>query len=412
MVGAGTVKLVLEVPVPTVVVTLMGPVVAPAGNVALIDVTELVRIVAGTPLKVTEVALPRLVPVMVTVVPTMPETGLKLVITGTPMTVKLEVLFPVPLGAVTLTGPVVAPGGTVTVSDVAETTLNDGAGVLLNVTAVTPSKLVPVMVTVVPTVPDVGVNLVTVGAGTVKLVPAVPVPTAVVTLMGPVVAPAGTVALTDVAVLVTIVAGAPLKVTTVALPIFVPVMVTLLPTAPEIGVKLEIVGGPMTVKLVVLVPVPLGAVTLTGPVVAPGGTVTVSDVAETTLNDGAGVLLNVTAMTPRRLVPVMVTVVPMAPDVGVNLVTVGAGTVKLVPEVTVPAAVVTLRGPVVAPMGTVVVMAVAVLVTMVATMPLKVTAVALPRLLPRMVTVAPTAPVVGAKLVIVGADVMTGDHWA
>jgi len=224
------------------------------------------------------------VPVMVTVVPTNPEVGVKLVITGGPMTVKLVALTPVPLGAETLTGPVVAPAGTIAVIDVAETTVNVVDGVVLNVTAVAPRKLVPVMVTVVPTVPDVGVNLVTVGAGTVKLVLDVPVPTAVVTLRGPVVAPAGTLALIDVAVLVTMVAGTPLKVTAVALPRLVPVMVTLLPAAPEVGVKLVITGGPITVKLVALTPVLLEAETLTGPVVAPAGTTAVIDVAETTVN--------------------------------------------------------------------------------------------------------------------------------
>ena len=284
MVGAGTVKLVPEVPVPTAVVTLMGPVVAPAGTLVEMVVAVLVTMRAGTPLKVTAVALPRLVPVMVTVVPTSPEVGVKLVMEGGPITVKLVVLVPVPLGAVTLTGPVVAPGGTVTVIDVAETTLNDVAGVVLNLTAVAPRKLVPVIVTVVPAAPVVGVNLVAVGAGTVKLVPEVAVPTAVETLMGPVVAPFGTVALIDVAVLVTMVAGTPLKVTAVALPRLVPVMVTLLPAAPEVGVKLVITGGPITVKLVALTPVLLEAETLTGPVVAPAGTTAVIDVAETTVN--------------------------------------------------------------------------------------------------------------------------------
>jgi len=282
----------------------------------------------------------------------------------------------------------------------------------LNATAVTPSKLVPVMVTAAPTAPVVGVNLVTMGAGTEKLVVDVPVPTAVVTLRGPVVAPAGTVTLIDVAVLVTMVAGTPLNVTAVALPRLTPVMVTLLPTAPEVGVKLVITGGPITVKLMALIPTPLAAVTEMGPVLAPAGTVAMIDVAETTLNEVAGVLLNATAVTPSRLVPLMVTVVPTAPVVGVNLVTVGAGTVKLVLEVVIPAAVVTVRGPVVAPVGTVALMAVAVLVTIVAGTPLKVTARAFARLAPVMVILLPTAPEVGVKLVMVGMAVMLGVHLA
>jgi hypothetical protein len=55
----------------------------------------------------------------------------------------------------------------------------------------------------------------------------------------------------------------------------VPVIVTLVPTDPLVGVKLVIVGGALavTVKGLALVAVPPGAVTLSGPVVAPDGTV-------------------------------------------------------------------------------------------------------------------------------------------
>ena len=70
------------------------------------------------------------------------------------------------------------------------------APVPLNVTAVAPVKAVPLIVTLVPTGPLVGVKLVIVGAlaVTVKLLALVAVPPDVVTLSGPVVAPAGTVA--------------------------------------------------------------------------------------------------------------------------------------------------------------------------------------------------------------------------
>jgi hypothetical protein len=57
---------------------------------------------------------------------------------------------------------------------------------------------------------------------------------------------------------------------------FVPVMVTEVTTVPLVGVKLVIVGGgAVTVKLLALVAVPPGVVTLTVPVVAPEGTVAV-----------------------------------------------------------------------------------------------------------------------------------------
>ena len=65
----------------------------------------------------------------------------------------------------------------------------------------------------------------------------------------------------------------PLNLTTVAPLKFVPLTVTLAPTSPPVGVKLVIVGGLITVKSAALVPVPAGVVTLSGPVVAPVGTV-------------------------------------------------------------------------------------------------------------------------------------------
>ena len=66
----------------------------------------------------------------------------------------------------------------------------------------------------------------------------------------------------------------PLNVTAVAPVKFVPLIVTLVPTGPLAGAKLVIVGAlALTVKLVELVAVPPGVVTLTGPVVAPAGTV-------------------------------------------------------------------------------------------------------------------------------------------
>ena len=62
-------------------------------------------------------------------------------------------------------------------------------------------KFVPVIVTLVPGVPLVGLNVVMVGAGTltVKLVEDVAVPPGVVTVIVPVVAPIGTVAVICVA---------------------------------------------------------------------------------------------------------------------------------------------------------------------------------------------------------------------
>jgi hypothetical protein len=110
-------------------------------------------------------------------------------------------------------------------------------------------------------------------AFTLKLVALVAVPAGVVTLIGPVVAPAGTVARSELSETTVKLAPTALKVTAVAPVKFVPLIVTLAPTAPLVGVKLVIVGGFMTVKTPVLVAVPSGVVTLNGPLVAPAGTV-------------------------------------------------------------------------------------------------------------------------------------------
>jgi hypothetical protein len=97
------------------VVTLMGPVVAPAGTVATICVAVFDVIVAVVPLNFTDVAPVRFVPVMVTEVPTGPVVGVNDVIVGlaqVPLTAKLTLSFEVPLAFVTVIVPVTAPVGT------------------------------------------------------------------------------------------------------------------------------------------------------------------------------------------------------------------------------------------------------------------------------------------------------------
>ena len=108
---------------------------------------------------------------------------------------------------------------------------------------------------------------------TVNALKLVTVPPGVVTLNGPVVAPAGTVAWIAVADVTVKLALTPLNVTTVTPAKFVPLIVTLLPKSPLVGVKLVMVGGFTTVNAPVLVAVPPGVVTLSVPVVAPAGTV-------------------------------------------------------------------------------------------------------------------------------------------
>ncbi len=122
------------------------------------------------------------------------------------------------------------------------------AAVPLNVTVLVPCvdpKFVPVIVTAVPTGPEVGDRLVMLGADdTVKLTPLLATPPTFTTTF-PVVAPLGT----DVAMLVALqlvtVAAVPLNVTVLVPcvdPKFVPVIVTAVPTDPEVGDRLVIDG--------------------------------------------------------------------------------------------------------------------------------------------------------------------------
>ena len=142
-------------------------------------------------------------------------------------------------------------------------------------TDVAPVKLVPLIWTAVPTGPLVGAKSVIVGGlTTVKLLELVAVPPGVITLIGPVVAPEGTVAWIVVGELTLYVALTPLKVTELAPPKLVPLIWTLVPTSPIVGAKLVMVGGlAVTAKLLVLFAVPPEVVTLIGPVAAPEGTV-------------------------------------------------------------------------------------------------------------------------------------------
>ena len=171
----------------------------------------------------------------------------------------------------------------------------------------------PVTTTLVPTGPDAGVKLVTVGAGTtVKFDALVAVPPGVVMLIVPVVAPLGTVAV--ICVSLTTVNDAdpvPLKLTPLVPVKPVPVSVTVAPTRPIVGVKPVSAGG--TQKSAVLTAVPPGVVTVKGPLIMALGEVALIVVSLTTVNDDAAVPSKLTAVAPVRPVPVTVTTVPAGP---------------------------------------------------------------------------------------------------
>ena len=164
------------------------------------------------------------------------------------VTVKLAELVAVPPGVVTLSGPDVAPAGTVAVIWLSLSTEN-AAAVPLNFTAVAPVRLLPVMVTLAPTCPLVGVNDVSVGAGlaTVKLALLVAVPPGVVRLIGPLEAPAGTVAVIWLSLLTEKAAVVPLNFTAVAPVRLLPLRVTLVPAGPLVGANDVSVGAGVVV---------------------------------------------------------------------------------------------------------------------------------------------------------------------
>jgi hypothetical protein len=142
---------------PAGVVTEILPVDAPAGTVAVIFVEELTVNPAEVPANFTAVAPMKFVPLTVTTVPTGPLVGEKDEIVGLAplVTVKFPALQAVPSGVSTEILPVDAPAGTVAVIFVEEFTVNV-VDVPANLTSVAPVRLVPLIVTIVPTGPLVG----------------------------------------------------------------------------------------------------------------------------------------------------------------------------------------------------------------------------------------------------------------
>ena len=226
-------------------------------------------------------------------------------------------------------------------------------------------------------IPDVGLRLVMLGAGTVtvKLTPLLATPPTVTTTF-PVAAPLGTGATILVALQLVGVAAVPLNVTVLVpcvAPKLAPVIVTDAPTNPDVGLRLVMLGpGVVTVKLTPLLATPPTATT-TLPVVAPAGTGATMLVA-LQLVGVAPIPLKVTVLVPwlaPKLAPLIVTDVPRTPDVGLRLVMLGGGTVtvKLTPLLATPPTVTT-TFPVVAPLGTGATMLVAAQLVGVAAMPL------------------------------------------
>jgi hypothetical protein len=237
---------------PTVTTTL--PVVAPTGTGTTMLVALQLVGVAEVPLNATVLLPcvgPKLVPVIVTEAPTGAGLGEMLLMRSVGVTVKLQPPLATP-PTVTTTFPVVAPTGTGTTILVPLQLVGEAAAPL-NITVLLPCvdpKFVPVMVTGVPAMAGLGEMPLMLGGGvTVKLTPLLATPPTVTTTF-PVVAPEGTGTTMLVAFQLLGVAAVPLNVTVLLPgddPKLLPAIVTEVPTAPELGDRLLIVGGPVNV---------------------------------------------------------------------------------------------------------------------------------------------------------------------
>lgn len=213
------------------------------------------------------------------------------------------------IGVVTEMTPLVAPWGMVVtiVAEFAEAIIASLPLTLTVLLLAIGSKFCPVIVTVIPTGPLVGVKLVTTDeTSTIKFVALVAVPAEPAMTIFPVVAPLGTTAVIVVALLIVKIAALPLSVTDCTLIKSVPVMVTVVPTVPLVGMKLMIVGGggitvtwlaalaPLSETVMVVDP-EATAVTVTGTLVCPdvnetdAGTVATAGFALLTVSEPAAV---------------------------------------------------------------------------------------------------------------------------
>jgi hypothetical protein len=191
MLGGGITGKLTEFEAPPCV-TITGPVVAVAGTATTICVLLQLVGLPAIPLKVTAPATdPKFVPLMATESPARAALGEMLLILGAGI-VNDVLLLAIPMLVVTTKLPLVASAGTLALMLVLLHEIT-GAEVPLKVTvpAVVP-KLLPLIATAVPAVPERGATELTTGGGTtVNVAPLLATPPAVTTT-DPVVAPVGT----------------------------------------------------------------------------------------------------------------------------------------------------------------------------------------------------------------------------
>jgi len=199
---------------------------------------------ALVPPNFTEDALVKFVPLIVTVVPVPADKGIKDVIEGGDININPGIVV-VPFVLVTLIFPD-APAATIAVIVVVLTILKDEAGTPPKLTAVTPLKLLPVNVTVVPVPTDVGLNELT--EGNIKNPPRLPVPYAVVTDTLPEAPGPTTASIIFGETILKDETATPPKLTAVVPVKLKPLMVTVVPVAPRVGEKELMIGGPAYTK--------------------------------------------------------------------------------------------------------------------------------------------------------------------
>jgi hypothetical protein len=108
-------KLLVVVTLPSLVLTVMGPVTAPEGTVAAICVVEtMLTLPAASDPNLTVAPLKKFPPKIFTVVPLEPTVGVNEAMEGKTLAKKLFVLKFVPALVITVMGPSPAPTGTVT----------------------------------------------------------------------------------------------------------------------------------------------------------------------------------------------------------------------------------------------------------------------------------------------------------
>ena len=150
--------------VPPSVTSLTDP-LAPTPTTAMTWVSEFItKLWAAIPPKLTLEVVSRLMPVIVIDAPAPPVAGLKAVIVGGNIKLKLLAEVVEPPGAVNATLPVL-PEPTVAVITVFELTAKLCAGIPPKLMALVPVKPLPLMVTIVPLPPDKGVKLLITGKG-------------------------------------------------------------------------------------------------------------------------------------------------------------------------------------------------------------------------------------------------------